>query len=119
MNNDKPFLLDLQALKNGSDTITINNTGNVYSKPLIELEGTGQVEIYLNGVQIFQVDMTDNNKINIDIEKQEAYNPDDNALMNRKVIGDYSKFLLQSGNNTIKFSGALTKATITRYTRWY
>ena len=119
VNNDKPFLLDIQALKDGTDTVVINNTGNVYSKPLIALEGTGQVEIYLNGVQIFQVDMTSNNKINIDIEKQEAYNPDDNALMNRKVIGDYSKFLLQSGNNTIKFTGALTKATITRYTRWY
>lgn len=117
-NNDKPFLLDLSAIKEGTDTITINNTGNIYSKPLIALEGTGIVDIYLNGNQILQVDMTENNKINIDIDKLEAYDPDTSNLMNRKVTGDISKFILNSGNNTIKFSGALTKATITRYLRW-
>lgn len=118
VNNQEAFFMDIKVLEQGSDEAIINNIGNTYAKPLIALEGTGIVNIYLNGNQIFQVDMTDNNKINLDIGKLEAYDPDTSELMNRKVIGDYSKFIINPGNNTIKIDGALDKATISGYTRW-
>ena len=116
VNNDLPFFMIVSALKLGSDVITIPDGGNIYSKPMIKLEGTGIVDIYLNDVQEFEVDLTEDNEITIDTEKMEAYT--ETGLANRKVTGDYSKFKLQPGDNELRFSGALTKATITRYTRW-
>lgn len=116
VNNDLPFMMEVSALKLGSDHLEINNTGNIYSKPTIELEGTGIVDIYLNDVQVFEVDLSEENKITIDTEKMEAYT--DTGLANRKVTGDYSTFKLNVGTNDLRFSGALTSATITRYLRW-
>lgn len=117
-NNDMPFILDLSALKENSDHLVIDNIGNIYSKPTLDLEGTGIVDIYLNDTQMFEVDLSEKNEIVIDTEKMEAYNPTDNTLANRQVTGDYSKFKLDSGENDLRFSGNLTKATITNYERW-
>lgn len=116
VSNDLPFMMEVSALKLGSDHLEINNTGNIYSKPTIELEGTGIVDIYLNDVQVFEVDLSEENKITIDTEKMEAYT--DTGLANRKVTGDYSTFKLNVGTNDLRFSGALTSATISRYIRW-
>lgn len=118
VNNDLPFILKVKAEKEGSGEGTITNDGNIYSKPIIALEGTGIASIYKDGSQAFQVDMTDVNKITIDTEKLEAYNPDTNVLANRQVIGDYSKFQLDKGANNISISGDIDSATISRYTRW-
>lgn len=115
-NDNKPFRITASALKKGSDTAVVNNTGNIYSKPTIELEGTGIVNIYKDGTQAFEVDLSEENNITIDTDKMEAYT--DTGLANRKVTGDYSKFKLDSGTSNIKFDGALTSATITNYKRW-
>lgn len=116
VNNDLPFIISASALKKGSDTASIVNDGNIYSKPLIDIEGTGLVTIYLDNTQMFQVNLSELNNITIDTELLEAYS--DTQLANRKVVGDYSKFKLQVGTSQLKFGGALTKATITRYKRW-
>ena len=117
-NNDLPFMLNVDAIKKGSNSATITNDGNIYSKPIIDLIGTGNVGIYLNGVQMFEIDLSEENEIVINTEEMEAYNPSTLALANRKVIGDYSQFKLDAGANTLSFSGKLTKATISKYTRW-
>lgn len=54
----------------------------------------------------------------ISTSMMEAYNPDTSALLNRQVIGNYNSMTLQPGNNTIKITGGIDKATITNYTRW-
>ena len=118
VSNDLPFILDLSALKENSDHLVIDNIGNIYSKLTLDLEGTGIVDIYLNDTQMFEVDLSEKNEIVIDTQAMEAYNPTDNTLANRQVTGDYSKFKLDSGENDLRFSGDLTKATITRYVRW-
>ena len=115
-NNDKPFLLDLKAMKKDTNETIVNNIGNTTSKPTIALEGTGDINIYLNGTQMLKATLTD--KMTIDTNNMEAYNPDTSALLNRYLVGDISKFTLSSGNNTIKMDGDLTKATITDYVRW-
>ena len=116
VNNDKPFIIDAKALEQGSDEVVVNNIGNATSKPLIALEGTGNINIYLDGTQVLQANVED--KMNIDIDKLEAYNPDTSALLNRQVTGNYNSMTLPSGNSTIKIDGALDKATITNYQRW-
>ena len=115
-NNDKPFIISAKALEQGSDEVVVNNIGNATSKPLIALEGTGNINIYLDGTQVLQANVED--KMNIDIDKLEAYNPDTSALLNRQVTGNYNSMTLPSGNSTIKIDGNLTSATITNYTRW-
>ena len=117
-NNDKPFIISASAVQSGTNEITVNNSGTIYSKPTIALEGNGIGDVYLNNTQIFKVDLSETNKITISTSLMEAYNPDTNALANRKVIGNYNSFRLTPGNNTVKTTGGITKATITNYTRW-
>lgn len=118
VNSDLPFLLDVVALKLNSDHLIIDNIGNTYAKPTLDLEGTGIVDIYLNDIQMFQVDLSEVNEIVINTAEMEAYNPTTLELANRQVTGDYSNFKLAVGENDLRFSGNLTKATITNYKRW-
>ena len=62
--------------------------------------------------------MSNTSEIAIDIEKLEAYDPNDNTLLNRIVTGDYDDFKLNSGSNTINLSGTITSANISMYSRW-
>lgn len=96
----------------------VKNKGNIYSKPILHIEGTGTITISLEGNQIFNIEMGDNTEIEIDIEKLEAYNPSDDTLLNRIVTGDYDDFKLESGDNTINLGGTITDANITMYSRW-
>lgn len=117
-NDDLSFILDVSTMKKGTNVATITNGGNVYSKPTIEISGNGFVSVYLNNVQMFNVDLTEENEIVIDTDQMEATNPNTLALANRQVVGDYSKFKLEAGSNNISFGGNLTQAKITNYTRW-
>lgn len=116
--NDNPFILNVTAVQKGTDTGIVDNEGNIYSKPTIDIEGSGTVGIYLDGNQMFSVDLSNVNECIIDTASLEAYNPSTSALMNRQVTGDYSNFKLNVGENTVKVSGNVTKATISNYTRW-
>lgn len=116
VNNDKPFIISAGAVQSGTNEITINNIGNVYSKPLIALEGSGNVDIYLDDTQILKANVE--SKMNIDIAQLEAYNPDTMTLLNRQVIGNYNSMTFQPGNNKLTINGSLSKATITNYTRY-
>ena len=115
VNNDLPFIIDL-TYYTGDTSITITNDGNIYSKPLLELKGTGNINIYLNGIQVFVVSLN-NEIIYIDTDKMEAYYQ--GTLKNRQVVGDYNNFKLQSGNNTIQVDGGYVEyLKITNYSRW-
>lgn len=116
--NDKPFMLNATAVQKGTDTATVDNDGNIYSKPTLDIEGNGTVAIYLNGNQMFSVDLSNSSECVIDVTNLEAYDPETNELMNRQVTGDYSKFILPVGENQVKVSGNVTKTTISDYVRW-
>lgn len=104
------------ALVSGDNIV--RNKGNIYSKPILHIEGTGTITISLEGNQVFNIVMGNNTEIEIDIEKLEAYNPNDGTLLNRIVTGDYDDFKLESGNNTIALGGTITSANIRMYSRW-
>ena len=105
-----------QTLTTQTSSIVVNNTGNTVSKPVFKVYGTGNISIYLNNIQIFTVALGNEGNITIDIAKMEAYK--DNVLKNRLVTGNYENFVLQPGNNTIRFSGGVTKFEISDYSRW-
>lgn len=115
-NNDLPFELDVSVTF--LTPMEINNIGNIYAKPILTIEGTGNIGVVLNDIQILDIDLTNNGKIAIDVPKLEAYNPDDDTLLNRLVTGDYMKLLINEGENTITFTGNVSGATLTNYIRW-
>lgn len=116
----QPFKYELgetaQSLTAGDNTV--QNKGNIYSKPIITIEGSGEVSVSLNGSQSFSIDLSETDKIEIDIEKLEAYDPDTGTLLNRLVTGDYDDFKLLAGNNTINLSGTISSASIKNISRW-
>lgn len=104
------------VISSASSPLTIFNGGNIYSKPILNIEGSGDISIYLDGIQLFQIALGDEENITIDIDKMEAYKGA--VLKNRLVQGDYDKFKLNVGRNVISFTGNVTNFSINNYSRW-
>ena len=103
------------SLKNNTE-ILVNNSGNIFSKPVITLYGSYTCGVYLNGSQVFSIDLGADDNISIDTEALEAYSG--TKLKNRIVTGNYDNFYLPVGANTIKFTGRVTRCFINNYSRW-
>lgn len=102
----------------GSADGTVTNAGNIYSKPKLTIYGSGDVGVYLNGVQMLQIALGTLGNITIDTDLMEAYTGTIDNLQNRAVTGDYSNFKLAVGANKISFSGSVTSCTIENFSRW-
>ena len=100
----------------GTTSISIRNSGNIYSRPVITITGTGTINLSLNGNQLFVINMGSYNSITIDTNNMNAYNG--STLLNRNIIGSYDNFKLNIGNNTISWSGTITQIEINNYSRW-
>ena len=111
-----PVIISATATGNMDGTVT--NSGNTYSRPKLTIYGTGTIGIYLDGNQMFSVDMGDNYHITIDTNAMNAYKDTTDNLKNRLVTGDYSQFKLAPGANSITFTGNSTKCIVENYTRW-
>lgn len=109
--NQKVFSVDSTTA-----SISIRNSGNIYSKPVITITGSGSIDLYLNGNQLFVINMEDYTSITIDTNNMNAYNGI--TLLNRNVTGSYDNFKLNVGNNTISWSGTITQIEIDNYSRW-
>ena len=95
--------------------MTVNNQGLEKSKPILKLYGSGTITISLNGLTAFTVTIDeDDDYIAIDSMEEEAYN--DTELKNRNMSGEFP--LLETGNNTISWTGSLTKIEVTPNSRW-
>lgn len=105
------------ALTGGVQYFTIRNSGNIYSKPTLEVIGTGVIGIYLNGTQIFVIDMQNTSQIIVDTVGMNAYYSD-GTYANRIVTGDYDDFRLDVGANTIMVTGGIEQLTLSNYSRW-
>jgi len=114
--NNLPVIIAATATGKADGTVT--NAGNTYAKPKLTIYGTGTIGIYLNGNQMFQIELGSEGHITIDTEKMEAYKDSESNLKNRLVTGDYSKFRLEAGANQINFSGNINKCVVENYTRW-
>ena len=106
----------LKVFSNPTSDITIRNNGNYVSKPIIHIKGTGTINLSLNGVQLFRIDLSTTNSITIDTGRLEAYN--DDVLMNRYVVGNYDKFVLKVGANSVSWDGTLTYIAFEKLSRW-
>lgn len=109
--NQKVFSVD-----STTTSISIRNSGNIYSRPVLTITGSGSIDLYLNDIQLFVINMESYTSITIDTNNMNAYNG--NTLLNRNVTGSYDNFKLNVGNNNISWSGAITQIEIDNYSRW-
>ena len=96
--------------------LTAVNEGNIFAKPTLYLEGSGTVGVLVNGEEALSIDMSEIPHITIDVPEMNAYY--DTELANRKVTGDPDDLFLDVGTDTISFTGNVTKAELTEYSRW-
>lgn len=102
-------------VRNNSE-VQINNSGNIFSKPIITLTGSDTCGIYLNSIQVFSIEFGTDDSITIDTEALEAYSG--TTLKNRIVTGNYDDFYLRVGVNRIAFTGDVENFSIKNYSRW-
>jgi phage-related protein len=97
---------------------TVINSGNIASKPVITLTGSGTVTLYLNSDEVLVISLGSTQRsIIIDAEAMEAYWGD--TLLNRLVAGDYGNLTFPVGKNRLSWAGgSVTSFTIDKYSRW-
>ena len=111
-----PHIIEAEVL--GSCDGTITNSGNTTARPKLTIFGSGNISIFLNGVQLFQVALGSEGHITIDTAAMEAYQDTTDNLKNRLVTGEYNNFVLNPGDNEISFSGSVTMCVVENYSRW-
>ena len=94
-----------------SNNFTYKNTGTIYSRPLLKITGTGNVQITINN-ETFQVKNIVDSVI-IDSSLYEAYS--NTVNFNSNMIGNFP--ILSPGNNIISYTGNITKFEMTPNTR--
>lgn len=97
------------------NSLTLHNRGNMKSKPIVTIYGSGTVELSLNGTNILEINI-DENYVTIDSEEMNSYH--DGTLKNRMVTGDYANLVLNTGDNELSWNGDVTKIIIENYSRW-
>lgn len=99
-----------------SQSLTVRNNGNIYSKPIITLYGNGTINLSLNGIQVFTIAL--NGSMVLDTQSQNAYDPNTKDFLNRYVTGDFKNLYLNVGVNTLSWTGNITKVEIDYCSRW-
>lgn len=93
--------------------LIVINEGLENSKPIITLYGSGIINISINGISCFEINIDDEYVV-IDSLQEEAYK--DSILKNRNMNGKFPS--LNSGENVITWTGNLTKIIVEPKSRW-
>ncbi len=111
---DFSFYIKLTLVE--ENKVSIINKGNVYSLPKITIYGVGDINLGVNGKDVFFITLGLEEYITIDTTNLEAVK--DGVLKNRLVTGNYDNFELKSGVNTINYDGIVEKIIVNDYSRW-
>lgn len=109
------FTLDVTMASDSFNEISLTNRGNVASRPTVTVHGSGKVELAINAVTVLSFSI-DDGYITIDADEMNAYHGD--ALMNRRVTGDYADLALKVGENVISWNGDVTAIRVEDFSRW-
>ena len=91
---------------------TILNSGSANSRPIIKVFGTGAITLTINSKVVTLTNIVD--YIIIDSDLMDAYK--DTQIMNNYMSGEFPELI--PGNNTISWTGTVTKVEITLNSRW-
>lgn len=101
-----------------NNSFKVLNIGNIYSKPIYEITGTGTINLSIDGTQRVVINLGESSKtITIDTEQLDAYDSN-NLLVNRDIQGDYTNLYLNQGYSTISWSGTITQFKMKKVSRW-
>lgn len=106
---------DIMTYDSPSNYISVRNNGNVISRPKITVYGSGSVTLTMHDFT-FTIDISTDGYITLDGTTLNAYKGDD--LKNRSVTGNMKNLWLAVGDNTITFTGTITKIIIEDSSRW-
>ena len=96
-------------------SLVVNNQGLEIAKPIITLYGSDNVEVAINGSTVFEYTFpAGETSVVIDSLQEEAYL--NGVYKNRYMLGEFPK--LAVGNNTITWSGTLTRIKVEPKSRW-
>ena len=95
--------------------IKVINVGLEESKPIMTLTGKDTVEISVNNHAQFQINI-DDGYVTVNSRLEECYKDNTYNLKNHNMGGEFP--VLQSGENTITWTGNLTKIKIEPESRW-
>lgn len=109
------FTLGVTMASDSFNEISLTNRGNVISRPTVTVYGSGNVELAINAVTVLSFSI-DDESLTIDADEMNAYHGD--ALMNRRVTGDYSDLRLNVGENVISWRGDVTGIKVEDFSRW-
>jgi len=96
--------------------LIVANVGNAPSAPSYTFRGSGAVAVSLDGYQILQLSLGEDDEITIDVSTMDATGG--GILRNRSVVGDYSLMAMNPGVHRVTWTGSVTGVEITNYTRW-
>lgn len=111
-----PAILSVEVGEDNESIVA--NAGNTTSRPILTIYGQGDIGVYINDVEVLDIELGDEGYITLDSVEMEAYKDNTANLKNRLVTGDYSKLALNAGANKIRFTGTVTKYEISKYSRW-
>lgn len=109
------FTMSVTMASDSFNQIALTNRGNVVSRPTVTVYGSGNVELAINAVTVLSFSI-DDGYITIDADEMNAYHGD--ALVNRRVTGDYSDLRLNVGENVISWRGDVTGIKVEDFSRW-
>lgn len=110
------FDLILEMLNEDLKSYKVFNRGNTISRPKLTIYGSGIINLSINGVQLFVINLASAGYITIDGAEMNAYKGD--VLMNRSVAGDYARLVLRTGTNTISWVGNVNRLEVENGSRW-
>ena len=96
-------------------SISAFNAGNVPSKPVITVYGSGSVVLSLNNKEVFLLDLR-RGSITLDVSAMQAYKGD--TYLNRYTSGDYDDLNMKVGTNVLSWTGDVSRVTLEKYSRW-
>ena len=100
------------------NSLTIRNSGNIYSRPTLSITGAGDTEIYINGVKVLDIDFSITGEtLVIDSIDMNARN-ESGELANRQIQGNYDNIKLRVGSNIISFVGSISEIKVRLFSRW-
>lgn len=110
------FTIDLKLYDAATQSFVIRNYGNTNSKPKMTIYGQGTINVKLNGINNFVIQLSNQKHITIDTAAMEAFK--DNVLKNRLVAGNYDEFKLNPGKNVVDIIGEITQINLSDFSRW-
>ena len=108
------------AVDNEESTITdgdiVVNNGSRYSKPIIELTGSGDITLGLNGDNFTITLPSDGETVTIDSDRYITYDKSSHEVKHNVVGGLYP--MLAVGNNAFTVSGSVSSVKKKKNERW-